>query len=89
MASMTWARLTACMSCTRWGDTFALERDLDERQPKSAIIIGAGYVGLEMAEAFIARGIQVTQLQRGPEVISTTPNSVASSAMNSSATEST
>jgi NADPH-dependent 2,4-dienoyl-CoA reductase/sulfur reductase-like enzyme len=53
------------------GDTFALERDLDERDPKSAIIIGAGYVGLEMAEAFIARGMQVTQLQRGPEVLST------------------
>jgi len=53
------------------GDTFALERDLDERQPKSAIIIGAGYVGLEMAEAFIARGMDVTQLQRGPEVLST------------------
>ena len=53
------------------GDTFALERDLDERQPQSAIIIGAGYVGLEMAEAFIARGMHVTQLQRGPEVLST------------------
>lgn len=53
------------------GDTFALERDLDERKPKTAIIIGAGYVGLEMAEAFIARGMDVTQLQRGPEVLST------------------
>lgn len=53
------------------GDTFALERDLDERRPTSAVIIGAGYVGLEMAEAFIARGMHVTQLQRGPEVLST------------------
>lgn len=53
------------------GDTFALERDLQERQPRTAIIIGAGYVGLEMAEGFTARGIAVTQLQRGPEVLST------------------
>jgi len=53
------------------GDTFALERDLDERRPESAIIVGAGYVGLEMAEAFVARGLRVTQLQRGPEVLST------------------
>lgn len=53
------------------GDTFALERHLDERAPRSAIIVGAGYVGLEMAEAFIARGMRVTQLQRGPEVLST------------------
>lgn len=53
------------------GDTFALDRFLTEREPKTAIIVGAGYVGLEMAEAFTARGIAVTQLQRGPEVLST------------------
>lgn len=53
------------------GDTFALERHLTERDPKTAIIIGAGYVGLEMAEGLTARGIHVTQLQRGPEVLST------------------
>ncbi|MFZ8757729.1 FAD-dependent oxidoreductase [Microbacterium sp. HMH0099] len=53
------------------GDTFALDDDLNTRSPRSAIIIGAGYVGLEMAEAFTARGMQVTQLQRGPEVLST------------------
>ena len=53
------------------GDTFALDRYLDERDPQTAIIIGAGYVGLEMAEAFTVRGIRVTQLQRGSEVLST------------------
>ncbi|GAA1817391.1 FAD-dependent oxidoreductase [Agromyces neolithicus] len=53
------------------GDTFALERYLGEHNPQTAIIIGAGYVGLEMAEALTARGIHVTQLQRGPEVLST------------------
>ncbi|GAB3598105.1 FAD-dependent oxidoreductase [Microbacterium tumbae] len=53
------------------GDTFALDQHLTSRQPQSAIIVGAGYVGLEMAEALIARGMTVTQLQRGPEVLST------------------
>lgn len=53
------------------GDTFALERSLQERHPASVIIVGAGYVGLEMAEAFTARGLHVTQLQRGGEVLST------------------
>ncbi len=53
------------------GDTFALDAHLTDRDPRTAIIIGAGYVGLEMAEAFTARGIVVTQLQRGPEVLST------------------
>ncbi len=53
------------------GDTFALERYLDEHQPETALIVGAGYVGLEMAEALTVRGLKVTQLQRGPEVLST------------------
>jgi NADPH-dependent 2,4-dienoyl-CoA reductase/sulfur reductase-like enzyme len=53
------------------GDTFALERYLDQHQPETAIIVGAGYVGLEMAEALTVRGLRVTQLQRGPEVLST------------------
>lgn len=53
------------------GDTFALQRQLEEQNPGSAIIIGAGYVGLEMAEAFTARGMHVLVLQRGPEVLST------------------
>ena len=53
------------------GDTFALDHHLEERPPQSAIIVGAGYVGLEMAEAFTVRGIRTTQLQRGPEVLST------------------
>lgn len=53
------------------GDTFALERYLDEHDPQTAIIVGAGYVGLEMAEALTVRGLRVTQLQRGPEVLST------------------
>ena len=53
------------------GDTFALDAHLAERDPKTAIIIGAGYVGLEMAEGFRARGTRVIQLQRGPMVLST------------------
>jgi NADPH-dependent 2,4-dienoyl-CoA reductase/sulfur reductase-like enzyme len=53
------------------GDTFAVMRTLDEASPASAIIIGAGYVGLEMAEALTARGLAVTQLEQLPEVLAT------------------
>jgi NADPH-dependent 2,4-dienoyl-CoA reductase/sulfur reductase-like enzyme len=52
-------------------DTFALDAQLAGRGPTSAIIVGAGYVGLEMAEALTVRGLHVTQLQRGPQVLST------------------
>src|SRR5215472_10088814 len=36
------------------GDTFAVMRTLDESSPASAVIAGAGYVGLEMAEALVS-----------------------------------
>ena len=39
------------------GDTFAVMRTLEETTPPSAIIVGAGYIGLEMAEALTARGL--------------------------------
>lgn len=53
------------------GDTFAVMRTLEERSPKSAVIVGAGYIGLEMAEALVARGLSVTQLEQLPEVLPT------------------
>ena len=53
------------------GDTFALTGSLDRIQPKTALIVGAGYVGLEMAEGLSKRGIRVTQVEMLPEVLPT------------------
>lgn len=53
------------------GDTFAVMESLQRRQPKTAVIIGAGYIGLEMAEALTMRGIAVTQIEALPEVLPT------------------
>jgi NADPH-dependent 2,4-dienoyl-CoA reductase/sulfur reductase-like enzyme len=53
------------------GDTFAVMRTLEEGSPSSAVIIGAGYVGLEMADALISRGLTVTQIEQLPEVLPT------------------
>jgi len=52
-------------------DTFAVMRTIQQAQPATAVIIGAGYVGLEMAEALTARGIAVTQIEQLPEVLPT------------------
>ncbi|WP_264079602.1 NAD(P)/FAD-dependent oxidoreductase, partial [Mycolicibacter algericus] len=41
------------------------------RDPKTAVIIGAGYIGLEMAEGLTTRGIAVTQIEALPEVLPT------------------
>jgi NADPH-dependent 2,4-dienoyl-CoA reductase/sulfur reductase-like enzyme len=53
------------------GDTFAVMNSLQQRNPKTAVIIGAGYIGLEMAEALTMRGIAVTQIEALPEVLPT------------------
>jgi NADPH-dependent 2,4-dienoyl-CoA reductase/sulfur reductase-like enzyme len=52
-------------------DTFALMRTLTAASPGSAVIVGAGYIGLEMADALITRGLQVTQMEQLPEVLPT------------------
>ena len=53
------------------GDTFALMRTLEESSPASAVIVGAGYIGLEMADALTTRGLQVIQMEQLPEVLPT------------------
>lgn len=53
------------------GDTFAVMDSLEQRQPATAVIIGAGYIGLEMAEGLTTRGIAVTQIEALPEVVPT------------------
>ena len=51
------------------GDTFAVMRTLPETSPKTAVIVGAGYIGLEMADALTVRGLAVTQMEQLPEVL--------------------
>ncbi len=53
------------------GDTFALMRTLEQPQVKRAVIVGAGYIGLEMAEGLSARGLHVAQIEQLPQVLPT------------------
>jgi len=53
------------------GDTFAVAESIKNRQPTTAVVIGAGYIGLEMAESLTTLGIQVTQIEALPEVLPT------------------
>jgi NADPH-dependent 2,4-dienoyl-CoA reductase/sulfur reductase-like enzyme len=52
-------------------DSFALHDHLASRSPKSAIIVGAGYIGLEMADALRHRGLAVTVFDIGTTVLQT------------------
>ncbi len=49
------------------------ERLLDEleREPRRAVVVGGGYIGIEMAEAMVNRGLSVTVLTRSREPMAT------------------
>lgn len=42
-----------------------------EGAPARVVVVGGGYIGLEMAEAFVERGSRVTVVERAPEVMGT------------------
>lgn len=43
---------------------------IDNNNPKTAMVIGAGFIGLEMAESLAHRGLQVTIVERSKHVLS-------------------
>lgn len=53
------------------GDGRRLQRFMAERHPRSAVVWGTGYIGLEMAEALSARGVVVTLINRSERVMRT------------------
>jgi NADPH-dependent 2,4-dienoyl-CoA reductase/sulfur reductase-like enzyme len=51
-------------------DAIAIQAELDHG-PKRAVVVGAGYIGIEMAEALIRRGLEITVVDSGPQPMST------------------
>lgn len=49
----------------------AVRRDLDEHRPRRAVVVGAGYIGLEMAEALAMRGHEVTIVEAAEQPMRT------------------
>jgi len=52
-------------------DAFSMDRFIKEKRPTSAIILGGGYIGLEMAEALVHRNIRTTLVEAAPAVLPT------------------
>ena len=52
-------------------DAFSLDEAITRTRPRAAAIIGAGYIGLEMAEALTQRGLGVTIVEQADEVLPT------------------
>ena len=50
------------------GDMFAVLDSIESRCVETALVVGAGYIGLEMADALTVRGLRVTQVEALPQV---------------------
>jgi CoA-dependent NAD(P)H sulfur oxidoreductase len=50
-------------------DGIAIKNFIRENSPKKALIIGAGYIGMEMAEALVSLGIDVTIVEVMPNIL--------------------
>ncbi len=52
-------------------DTLRIHRFVQEKQPKSAVLVGGGYIGVEMAENLRERGLDVSIVQRPLQLMNT------------------
>ncbi len=52
-------------------DGLAIKRYIDKEQPKRAVIVGGGYIGMEMCESFRKRGLEVTVIEKMDRVLGT------------------
>ena len=50
-------------------DTFAIDRHIVQTQARRALVVGGGFIGLEMAENLTRRGLEVTLLQLTDQVM--------------------
>jgi len=53
------------------GEALAIREYVKDRAPKEAVIVGGGYIGLEMAEALTRNGLRVTIVEMLPNVMGT------------------
>ncbi|MGH2775978.1 MAG: FAD-dependent oxidoreductase [Actinomycetota bacterium] len=53
------------------GDGVAIRRWVDEEKPKRAVVIGGGYIGIEMAEAMKVRGMDVALVDMARQPMTT------------------
>ena len=50
-------------------DTFAMHDYVVGQKPQTAVVMGSGFIGLETAENLAGRGVHVTLIQRGGQVL--------------------
>ena len=50
-------------------DMDRIDHYINEKDPKKAVVVGGGFIGLEMVEALTKRGIAVTLVEMAPQVM--------------------
>jgi len=50
-------------------DTDSIKAYVDEKRPKAAVVVGGGFIGLEMAENLVRRGVSVTIVEALDQVM--------------------
>lgn len=50
------------------GDMYKIKKFIDDKNPRKAVIVGTGFIGLELAENFKPIGIEVTLVEMLPQV---------------------
>ena len=59
-------------------DTLAIKNFVDEHNPKSAVVVGAGFIGMELVENLHRRGIAITIVELAEQVLAPLDSEMAS-----------
>jgi NADPH-dependent 2,4-dienoyl-CoA reductase/sulfur reductase-like enzyme len=70
--SLTGSNLQGVFGLRSLESGLAVRRFLTQQKPKRAVIIGCGYIGIEMAETFRRLGLEVTMIIRSGKVLRAT-----------------
>jgi len=64
------ANLAHVFSLWTLDDMDKITAHLDKKEPKTAVVVGGGFIGLEMVEALVKRGLKVQVVEKMPHVMS-------------------
>lgn len=67
--SLAGAELKGIFTLRNIQDSQAIKAYLKEYQPKHAVVVGAGYIGLEMVENLLAYGCQLRVIEKAPQIL--------------------
>jgi len=59
------------------GDMDKINSFIEDKEPKTAVVVGGGFIGLEMAEALVKRGMKVSVVEMMPHVMAIMESEIA------------